>query len=1239
MGYLQSLEIENFKSYKGKHFIGPFKKFSSIIGPNGSGKSNLMDAVCFVLGEKTQNLRVRKLGDLIHGAPIGKPVGTRCNVKMTFVNDDESEKTFTRTVTSGGSEYRVDGNVVTPAQYHEHLEEINIFIKAKNFLVYQGAVEQIAMKSPKERTQLFEELSKSGDLVNEYNKLKQELEKAKEDAQFNMNKRRGVAAEKREARIEKDEAERYQAMRDTLAEKQIQLFLVQLFYAEQGRDKAKNDLQKMRDEIQNVRSEKSEKEGIVSSHQQELRRATKEMRKLENECDKKEKNITDFKPKFNESKQQLVHIKQKIETAEKVHVATVKLAKEQEQNLKELEKQRKDVQKQRKKCEEKLQGETQKHSLHLENDQILEYNQLKANVEAQSARLTANIEDIKQDKEAKIVGIQTYQHQIKTLEDRIKQKEGELERQEQTLSNIDENRERQIQQLEEEKKNVKELEKEVIESKKLLEEYTVKLQKLNDEISDAHGDSLENENSRRRNEAVENLKRLYPDKVHGRLVEICSPSQRKYQIAITKVLGGNMNAIVVDTDDTAEECIAYLKEQRYFSEKFLPLNSLEVSPINETLREVTDIRGVKLLYDVINCTQPNIRKIIQFATNNSVVCETAEDARKMAFGRDNHRYKAVSLDGTLFQQSGVISGGGSELKHRAKKWDEQGMKKLRDERKDLQEKCNALHRNRKRELDVEMKRSQLQQLENRIRYTKTERDRLQNDIIPRLHHDIDALKCELQLIQPKINDGQNEVQKLEKKISEVEKEKETISDRIFADFCRRVGIHDIREYENREMRFFQERQRELKAFDTEIARLQYEIDFLKSEDRRKKEQEEAAKITKLQESKKEYEKKIDEQSKMLKKYEEDLKDTQNKTEDQRSKVFELEENVTEAKKEVSAIDRNLHSMEKKARSLEQLELRKAQKRHSLLHECKIAGIEIPLSSGNLQDVMIEEEPDDTENGNGNGESVTAFSQQSLQQADRIVIDYETLEANPRKFKDENEVNKLIEKYTKAVSEAQGNLAKIAAPNLKANERMEQVRSKEDETREEYENACKKARKAQQAFERVKNERYRLFTDFFEPVSQRIDEIYKQLSRNESAQAFLGAENQEEPYLDGISYNCVAPGKRFRPMDNLSGGEKTIAALALLFAIHSRNPSPFFVLDEIDAALDNTNIGKVVSYIAERSQRDMQLIVISLKEEFYNKADALVGIYPKPANITTSGVLIFDLINFKANMLDSTAVAD
>ena len=136
--------------------------------------------------------------------------------------------------------------------------------------------------------------------------------------------------------------------------------------------------------------------------------------------------------------------------------------------------------------------------------------------------------------------------------------------------------------------------------------------------------------------------------------------------------------------------------------------------------------------------------------------------------------------------------------------------------------------------------------------------------------------------------------------------------------------------------------------------------------------------------------------------------------------------------------------------------------------------------------------------------------------------------------------------------------------------------------------------------------------------------------------FSGPENPEEPYLEGINYNCVAPGKRFQPMLNLSGGEKTIAALALLFAIHSYQPAPFFVLDEIDAALDNTNIGKVASYIESRasnSEDSMNVIVISLKDEFYSHADGLIGVCPdrdamgEHADCLVSKVLTLDLTGF------------
>jgi structural maintenance of chromosome 1 len=101
---------------------------------------------------------------------------------------------------------------------------------------------------------------------------------------------------------------------------------------------------------------------------------------------------------------------------------------------------------------------------------------------------------------------------------------------------------------------------------------------------------------------------------------------------------------------------------------------------------------------------------------------------------------------------------------------------------------------------------------------------------------------------------------------------------------------------------------------------------------------------------------------------------------------------------------------------------------------------------------------------------------------------------------------------------------------------------------------------------------------------------------------------QEPYLDGVKYNAMPPMKRFRDMDQLSGGEKTIAALALLFAIHSYHPSPFFVLDEVDAALDNANVAKVAKYIRNNARPGFQFVVISLKSSLFVQSEALVGIY-------------------------------
>merc|ERR1719474_2575291 len=159
-----------------------------------------MDAISFVMGEKTTMLRVKRLTDLIHGASIGKPVSSRASVTAIFdieMDHGTIQRKFTRSIIGGSTDHKIDGNNVAPKEYLAELEKIGINAKAKNFLVFQGAVESIAMKNPKERTALFEEISGSGALSEEYEKNKAEMISAEEETQHTYQKKKAIGAERR----------------------------------------------------------------------------------------------------------------------------------------------------------------------------------------------------------------------------------------------------------------------------------------------------------------------------------------------------------------------------------------------------------------------------------------------------------------------------------------------------------------------------------------------------------------------------------------------------------------------------------------------------------------------------------------------------------------------------------------------------------------------------------------------------------------------------------------------------------------------------------------------------------------------------------------------------------------------------------------------------------------------------------------------------------------------------------
>lgn len=1227
---LKYIEVENFKSYRGFYHVGPLKPFTAVIGPNGSGKSNFMDAISFVMGEKTSSLRVKRLSDLIHGASIGQPISRSAHVTAVFEMEDGKEKRFTRLVQGSSSDHKINGEVVSSQTYMKELEALGINVKGKNFLVFQGAVESIAMKNPKERTALFEELSGSGALKEEYDRLKTEMLKAEEDTQFTYQKKKGIAAERKEAKQEKEEAERYQRLKDELGEKQMEMQLFRLYHNEKEIAEFKKESRRKQADLEKVEKKKEKAEEVLKEKKKEHTRVSREMAKMEQDIRELESDVNKKRPTFIKAKERVTHMQKKADSARKSLAQAIKAHNAHMDDIRELESELQEVEKKRAEFEDQVSqdSESQGKSVQLEEVQVKEYHKLKNAAARKSAQYLQELDSINREQKSDQDRLDNAQRRTAEIENRLRQKGHELDEAQKRVEKLMEHIRQSEASLEDQKRLRQELVSDVGYSKERIMQLQEQLENVTEQLGDARVDKHEDSRRKKKQEIVENFKQLYSG-VYDRMINMCQPIHKRYNVAITKVLGKYMEAIVVDTEKTARQCVQYLKDQMLDPETFLPLDYIQAKPLKERLRNIKDPRNVKLLYDVLQYDPPEIKRAVLFATNNALVCETPEDASKVAYEmEDGHRYDAVALDGTFFSKSGIISGGSLDLARKAKRWDEKHLSNLKSSKEKLSEELREAMKKSRKESELNTVESQVRGIETRLKYSKTDKETTEKQIA-QLQKELDKHKAELNTFEPQLHDIEKTMSEREALMSDVKEKMNTVEDVVFAEFCKSIGVSNIRQYEERELQAQTDRANRRLEFEKQKNRILNQLEFEKSRDtqsnvarweRAVQDDEDA-----LEQAKQAELKQMGEIDKSMR----DLEKKRSEKLAKKSECDEMDDEIGKARREVGAIAKDIQSIQKQINSIEHKTEQKKGERHSILKQCKMDDILVPMTRGNMEDIENE--------GRESGESTLEYSsglntQVMYEKEARIVLDYSSLSENQKELDDSEDVHKAEKRMQKHINELMNTIQRIQAPNMKAMQKLDLAREKLQETNSEFDSARKRAKKAKQAFERAKKERYDRFMSFFEHVSNEIDGIYKALAKNPSAQAFLGPENPEEPYLDGINYNCVAPGKRFQPMSNLSGGEKTIAALALLFGIHSYQPAPFFVLDEIDAALDNTNIGKVASYIVEMKAH-LQTIVISLKEEFYQNADALVGICPDPGECLISKVLTLDLENYPVHRTD------
>ena len=426
------------------------------------------------------------------------------------------------------------------------------------------------------------------------------------------------------------------------------------------------------------------------------------------------------------------------------------------------------------------------------------------------------------------------------LESKLKNKGHELEESQKRLEKLTEHIRTSEAQLEEQQKIFNELQGDVGCSKDKIFQLQRDLDQAVSELGDARVDKHEENRRKKKQEIVENFKRLYPG-VFDRLINMSQPIHKKYNVAITKQLGRYMEAIVVDTEATARQCIQYLKDQMLEPETFLPLDYIQTKPLKERLRNINSPKGVKLLYDVLRYDPPDIKQAVLFVTNNALVCETPDDAMKVAYELEpGQRYDAVALDGTFYQKSGIISGGSVDLARKAKRWDDKQVSTLKSKKERLAEELRQAMKNSRKESEIQTIQSQISGLKTRLKYSTTDRENTKKKIA-QLQKMMDKMREELEEFDPKITEVERAMRERETLIEDTKEKMNSVEDHIFGDFCKSIGVSNIRQYEERELKSQQDREKKKLEFDNQINRITNQLEY-----ERKREDQLQANVTKFE---------------------------------------------------------------------------------------------------------------------------------------------------------------------------------------------------------------------------------------------------------------------------------------------------------------------------------------------------------------------------------------------------------
>lgn len=1174
------------------------------VGPNGSGKSNLMDAISFVLGVRSVHLRASELKDLIysenalndnHEISYHEDVPTRASVMAVIEDTKHTEHRFQRIVTANAStEYRYNGRITTYASYNAKLEQLNILVKTRNFLVFQGDVESVAEQCSKDLSDLMDQISGSRTLKNEYDEARISYKEAAEQLTVLVSKRKLLQNELRQVRQHKEAFDRFGALKNEVHNHTIQKILWRLYHINEIIEIHTDWIEAHASRGEQAQKRLHEKEQMLSEARSMLGSVQQKKLDLENERKQANRSLDGIRPEKDRLIERIGHVNRRLQQAQFLYKQAEKDHDTLKESLKRLESDAELVQT----CSDKMKAEQEAAlaatSIKLNETDLQNYHDLKLKSQSTVVQERSQMEQLQRKIREKQTSLDVHQ-------DRIQDMESKLERLEQLLASLSET---QAELATREPESAEKLGRaksilSTLQSKK--ESISSREKQLNEALVGCYNrllrmgqDQRVHEREARLRESLRSLRTIFPG-VHGRLLDLCKPTQRKYELAIATALGRNAEAVVVNHEKTAVECIEYLRNQRAGQATFIPLDTIQTKPINDRLRSLSP--QARLAIDVIQYA-PVIERAVSYACGNAMVCDTLDVARNICYDRAQ-RVKAVTLDGTIIHKTGMITGGPS-MQETVKKWDDQelqGVQRERDrcmsELKELQQQKYVLEEEDELVASVTRAQASLQS----IRAEQADVMRQTQDA----QSQCAAIISQKKKTQDMIDKLNEDMSQLRSQMSDIEHTIHAADDDIFTEFCERIGVANVREYEANQLHISQALNVATQQYQRQLARIAHQRTF--AEQQVKNTADRLAFIKASMEKERQRIPRLEEElqncENSIKKYREIKARIQASFEAMQEEYDEKTETVNERRKALFHVMRDVEAHRKEVAERNDEIAQLDTERANLFRRCRMEALDLPLESGDLANVPLEE---DTSMPVSEADNAV----QSCRQYD-ITVDFSRLSDAERTDRGSGKEYELQSRIDLAREE----MEKLT-PSTSTAERLDQLEKELKSCEHEIDGGREQVRESRDEFQLIKKQRSDLFMKAYHHIADRIDGVYKDLTKTKMAPmggvAYLTLEDTDEPFRAGIRYHAMPPMKRFRDMDQLSGGEKTMAALALLFAIHTYQPAPFFVLDEVDAALDAQNVANVSHYIREHASDRFQFIVISLKASLYERSQGLVGVY-------------------------------